>query len=110
MANGEWRNDYHEPMNITQFEPLLRDATVKALDAVGKKLAGAEVTAENAMTRLLNRWNSLTAEEKEGVATVIITTAATAVAAIAALKGSKRKKMKKAAKRVVRKVARKAGR
>ncbi|HEU4522832.1 MAG TPA: hypothetical protein VFT12_12570 [Thermoanaerobaculia bacterium] len=94
-------------MNITAYEPLLRDATVKAIDAVGKKLAGAEVTAENAITRLLNRWNSLSREEKEGVATVIITTAATAVAAIAAIKGGKKRAIKKTAKRVVKKVARK---
>ena len=93
-------------MNITTFEPLLRDATIKALDAVGKKLAGAESKAETAVTRLLNRWNSLTQEEKEGVATVVITTAATAVAAIAALKGKKKSRVKKAVRKVVRKVAR----
>ncbi|HUP45584.1 MAG TPA: hypothetical protein VM779_08745 [Thermoanaerobaculia bacterium] len=96
-------------MNITTFEPLLRDATVKALDAVGRKLASAEVKAENAITRLLNRWNALSPEEKEHVAAIVITTAATAVAAIAALKGSGKKKMKKKARRVVKKVARKVG-
>jgi hypothetical protein len=93
-------------MDIRAFEPLLRDATVRAIDAVGHKFAGAQVSTENAVTRLLNRWNALTREEKEGVAAIIITTAATAVAAIAALKGSKRKKVKRAVRKVVRKVAR----
>jgi hypothetical protein len=109
MSTPRAGRSYHARMNITAFEPLLRDATVKAIDAVGKKLAGAEVTAENAVTRLLDRWNALTDEEKQGVATVIITTAATAVAAIAALKGGKKKMVKKAAKKAIRKVARKVG-
>lgn len=97
-------------MNIMAFEPLLKNATVKALDTVGKKLAGAEVTAENAVTRLLNKWNALSQEEKENVATVVIATAATAVTAIAALKGGKKKTAKKVAKSVVRNVARKVTR
>ena len=94
-------------MNVMAFEPLLKNATVKAIDTVGKKLAGAEITAENAITRLLNRWNALTQEEKENVATVIIATAATAVTAIAAIKGGKKGTAKKVAKNVVRNVARK---
>ena len=92
------------------FEPLLRDATIKAMDAVGEKFAGAQVTTENAVTKLLNRWNALGREEKENVATVIIATAVTAVSAIAAIKGGKKRVVKKAAKKVVKATARKMGR
>ena len=81
---------------------MLRDATIKAIDKVGEKFAGAEVTAENAVTRLLNRWNALSQAEKENVAGVVIATAVTAVTAIAAIKrGGK----KGAAKRAVKAVA-----
>jgi hypothetical protein len=93
-------------MSIRTFEPLLRDATVKALDKVGEKFAGAEVTTENAITRLLNQWNALDQSEKENVATVIIATAVTAVSAVAALKGSKKKLVKKVGKAAVRRMKR----
>ncbi len=101
-------------MNIANFEPLLRDATVKAIDAVGRKMAGAEVTKDNPVTRLLNRWNALKRDEKENVANVIIATAVMAVSAIGAVartkKSVKKKRAVKAGKRVagkrVEKVAR----
>jgi hypothetical protein len=97
-------------MNIANFEPLLRDATVKAIDTVGQKLAGAEVTKDNAVTRLLNRWNALERDEKENVANVIIATAVVAVSAIGAVR-SARKNLKtkavRAGKRVVKKVVKK---
>jgi hypothetical protein len=88
--------------NLGGFEPMLRDATIKAIDKVGEKLAGAEVTAENAVTRLLNRWNALDQQEKENVASVVIATAITADSAIAAIKKSG---TKGAAKRAVKAVA-----
>lgn len=91
-------------MNVRMWEPMLRDATIKALDAVGQKLAGAEKTTESAVTRLLNRWNSLSHDEKENVATVIIATTITAVSAIAALKGGKKRMAKKVVKKVARKI------
>jgi hypothetical protein len=93
-------------MNVLAFEPLLKNATVKAIDTVGKKLAGAEVVADNAVTRLLGRWNAMTRDEKENVATVIIATAATAVTAIAAIKGGKKSVAKKVVKKVARRIAR----
>ena len=93
-------------MSIRTFEPLLRDATVKALDKVGEKFAGAQVTADNAITRLLNQWNALDRSEKENVATVVIATAVTAVSAIAALRGGKKKLAKKVVKKVVRRASR----
>lgn len=87
---------------MNAFETMLRDSTIKAIDAVGEKFAGAERTAENAVTRLLNRWNALSQQEKENVAGVVIATAITAVSAIAALRGGK----KGAAKRMMKSVSR----
>lgn len=93
-------------MKALLYEPLLRNATIKALDTVGKKFAGATVTTENAVTRLLDRWNALSRDEKEQIATIIIATTTTAVAAVAAIKGGKKRLAKKVVKRVVRKVVR----
>ena len=93
-------------MKALLYEPLLRNATIKALDTVGKKFAGATVTTENAVTRLLDRWNAMSRDEKEQIATVIIATTTTAVAAIAAIKGGKKRMAKKVVKRVVKKVVR----
>ncbi len=76
---------------MNAFESMLRDSTIKAIDAVGHKFAGAEAKAENAITRLLDRWNALSVQEKENVAGVVIATAVTAVSAIAALRGGGRK-------------------
>lgn len=97
-------------MNMTTFEPMLRDATIKAIDKVGEKLAGAEVVAENAVTRLLNRWNALDREEKENVASIVIATAVTAVSAIGAISRGKKKVVKHVGKRVAERVARKMAR
>lgn len=91
-------------MNVKTLEPLLRDATVRALDTVGRKYAGAEVAAETALTRLLNRWNALDREAKENVANVVIATAITAVSALATMRGTKKvaRKAKRAAKKLTR--------
>ena len=97
-------------MNALMFEPLLRDATVKALDAVAGKFAGASVTTENMITDLLNRWNSLSKTEKERAAAIIVTTAAGVVTAVAALRGGKKTFAKKVAKKAVKKVARRVAR
>ena len=93
------------------FEPMLRKATIRALDSVGEKFAGAEVTREGPVTNLLNRWNALAPQEKEEVANVIIATAITAVSAVAAVARAKKKVTKtatkvgkKAARRVAKKV------
>ena len=97
-------------MNIAQIEPLLRDGIVKGIDTVGQKLAGAEVTKDNAVTRLLNRWNALERDEKENVANVIIASAIVAVSAIGAIRGAKKNVKKKAVRagaRAVKKVVKK---
>ncbi len=92
-------------MNVKTLEPMLRDATIKAIDKVGEKLAGAEVVAENAVTRLLSRWNSLEREEKENVVSIVIATAITAVSAVGALRRGKKNIVKRVAKRVAKKYA-----
>lgn len=97
-------------MNALMFEPLLRDATIKAIDTVADKFAGARVTSDNVITGLLNRWNAMTRAEKERTATVVVATAAAAVTAVAALKGGKKKLAKKVAKSAVKRVARRASR
>ena len=84
------------------FEPMLRKATIRALDSVGEKLAGAEVVKENPVTNLLNRWNALQPGEKEDVANIIIATAITAVSAIAAVKKVGKRAVKRVAKRALR--------
>ncbi|HSP34468.1 MAG TPA: hypothetical protein VLU46_09140 [Thermoanaerobaculia bacterium] len=89
---------------------MLRKATIRALDSVGEKFAGAAVTRENPVTNLLNRWNALAAHEKEDVASVIIATAITAVSAVAAVARTKKKVTKTATnvgKRAVKRAARK---
>jgi len=89
------------------FEPMLRKATIRALDSVGEKFAGADVTRENAVTNLLNRWNALAPQEKEDVANIVIATAITAVSAIAAVARA-RKKVTKTAKNAGKKVVKRA--
>lgn len=93
-------------MNVKSLEPLLRDATIRAIDSVGRKVAGADVAAENAFTRLLDRWNALGRDERENVASVVIATAITAVSAITALQRGKKTVAKKVAKRVLKKTTR----
>ena len=97
-------------MNVRAFEPMLRDATIKAIDKVGEKVAGAEAATENAVTRLLNRWNALDREEKENVASIVIATAITAVSAIGAISKGKKKLVGNVGKRVAKRVARKVAR
>ena len=94
-------------MNVKTFEPMLRDATIRAIDKVGERIAGAEVATENAVTRLLNRWNALDREEKENVASIVIATAITAVSAIGAISRGKKKVVRNVGKRVAKRVSRK---
>jgi hypothetical protein len=95
-------------MSIATFEPMLRKATIRAIDRVCQKFAGAKVTRENPVTNLLNRWKALEPREKEDVANIIIATTITAVSAIAAVARSKKKvtkSAKKVGKRMVKRVA-----
>lgn len=92
-------------MNVSMFEPLLRDATIRAIDGVAKRMAETEEVAETAITRLLTRWNEMSAAEKEHVVGIVIGTATTAVAAIIALRARAKAPVKTAAKAAAKKVA-----
>ena len=91
-------------MSKTIWEPLLRDATIKAIDSVAKKLTDAEAEAENKVARLLAYWNEMEPAEKEHAVGIAIATVTTAVAAIIAMR-RKKSPLKKAGKKVVKAVA-----
>ncbi|HVE71886.1 MAG TPA: hypothetical protein VNI54_10995, partial [Thermoanaerobaculia bacterium] len=92
-------------MKATTLEPLLRSATIKAIDGVAKKLSAAERSAESKVGRLLDHWNELEAADKERVVGIAIATVTTAVTALVALKGKKKTPpVKKAVKKLVKKV------
>lgn len=96
-------------MNTSTLEPILRDATIKAIDGVAKKLSAAERSAESKVTRLLAYWNDMATEDKEQAVGIAIATVATAVTAIVALKSRKKTPLKTAGKNLVRAVAKKVG-
>lgn len=91
------------------LEPLLRDATIKAIDGVAKKLSSAERTAESKVAKLLTYWNEMEPEDKEQAVGIAIATVTTAVTAIIALRGKSKKPLKSAGKKLVRAVAKKVG-
>jgi hypothetical protein len=94
-------------MNTNAFEPMLRDATIKAIDGVAKKLSQAERAAESKVARLLNHWNEMKPEDKEQAVGIAIATIATAVTAIVALRSKSKSPVKKAAKKIVKTLAKK---
>ena len=96
-------------MNTTTLEPLLRDATIKAIDGVAKKLSRAERSAESKVARLLTHWNKMKAEEKEQAVGIAIATVSTAVMAIAAFRRKSKKPLKSVGKKLARAVAKKVG-
>jgi hypothetical protein len=96
-------------MKTTTLEPLLRDATIKAIDGVAKKLNQVERDAESKVARLLKHWNEMEPGDKEQAVAIAIATVSTAVTAIIALRGKSKKPVKKAAKTLVRAVAKKVG-
>ena len=96
-------------MDKKQMEPLLRDATIKAIDGVAKKLSSAERSAESKVAQLLAYWNDMKEEEKEQAVGIAIATVTTAVMAIAAVRGKSKKPLKSAGKKLIRAVAKKVG-
>ena len=90
---------------------MLRDATIKAIDGVAKKLSAAERDAESKVARLLKYWNDMETGDKEQAVGIAIATVSTAVTAIIALrsKGKSKTPLKKASKKLVRAVAKKIG-
>lgn len=96
-------------MSPTNLDSLLRDATIKAIDGIAKKLSKAERSAESNVARLLEYWNDMTPENKEQAAGIAVATISTAVTAIIALRGKSKKPRKKGGKSLVRAVAKKLG-
>jgi hypothetical protein len=96
-------------MNPSSLEPVLRNATIKAIDGVAKKLSEAERSAESNVAKLLNYWNDMEPADKEQAVGIAIATVTTAVTAIIALRGKSKKPLKKAGKKLVRAVAKKVG-
>lgn len=93
-------------MNTRTWEPMLVNATIKAIDGISRKAAAAEKAAEGMAGKLLARWNEMDQPEKEHVVGIVIATAATAVTALAAWKARRGTVMAKAG-RKIRKVSRK---
>jgi hypothetical protein len=85
-------------MNPLTLEPLLRDATIKAIDSVAKKLTDVEKAAETKVTRLLTHWNKMEPAEKEHAVGIAIATVTTVVTAIIAMR--RKSKPQKAVKKV----------
>lgn len=96
-------------MSPTNLEFLLRDATIKAVDGIAKKLSKAERSAESNVARLLDYWNDMTPEDKEQAAGIAVATITTAVTSIIALRGKSKKPLKKRGKNLLRAVAKKVG-
>jgi len=91
-------------MKATMLEPLLRDATIKAIDGVAKKMTAAESAAGSKVARLLAQWNELEPGDKEHVVGIAIATVTTAVTAILALRRQTKSPLKKAMKKVAKSV------
>lgn len=96
-------------MNTNKLEPVLRNATIKAIDTVAKKLGKAERNAESSVGRLLSYWHDMDEDDKEQAVGIAIATISTAVTAIIALRGKGKKPLKKASKKLVKAVAKKVG-
>src|ERR1051326_1780623 len=108
MGVSDWALHSSIAMNTTALEPMLRDATIKAIDGVAKKLSSAERSAESKVARLLTYWNEMELADKEHAVGIAIATVSTAVMAIAAFRGKSKKPLKTAVKRL-RAMAKKVG-
>jgi len=93
-------------MKGTALEPMIRDAAVKAIDGISRKLENTRVHGGGALGKLLRRWESLEPQEKEQFIAMAITIGTAAAAALAAMRpkrGIKRagKSVKRAAKKAL---------
>jgi hypothetical protein len=86
----------------TEFEPIIRDAAVKVLDSVHRKLENTRVNGRGPLGKLLRKWGSLEPDEKEEFIAIAITVGTAAAAAFAAM--SPKRAGKNVVKRVVRKM------
>lgn len=89
----------------TAFEPIIRDAAVKALDNVHRKLENTRANGGGPLGKLLRKWGSLEQDEKEQFIAMAITIGTAAAAAFTAM--SPKRAAKRAGKNVVKRVARK---
>jgi hypothetical protein len=90
-------------MNTTTLEPMLRNATIKAIDGVAKKLNDAERDAGSKVGRMLAYWNEMEADDKEHAVGIAIATVTTAVTAIVAMRRKAKSPVKTAARALVKK-------
>jgi hypothetical protein len=94
-------------MSTKAIEPLLRDATIKAINKVAKKLTAAELDTDTKMARLVEHWNDMDSDDKEYAVGIAIATITTAVSAIVALRSKSKSPLKKAGKKLVKAVVKK---
>ena len=69
-------------MDTKTYEPLLRNAVIRALDDISTKVARKNSTGP--IAQMLKMWEEMEHDHKEDVAGIIIATATTAVTAVAA--------------------------
>ena len=94
-------------MKAMMLEPLLRDATIKAIDGVAKKVGEVESMADRKVSKLLNHWSAMDRTEKEHAAGIAVAAVTTAVTAIVALRRAAKSPVKTAAKKIVKSAAKK---
>lgn len=88
-------------MRTGSIEGLLKNATVKAIDGVAKKVGEAETMAERKIGRLLKKWSDMDAKQKEHVAEIAVAALATAVTTVIAVRKARKNPIKAAAKSLV---------
>jgi hypothetical protein len=92
-------------MKGTPFEPIVRDAAIKAIDGISKRVAEAEARGGGALGKLMRKWNSLDLQEKEQFIAMAITIGTAAAAAFSAMRARRsQKKAKNALKKIAKKV------
>lgn len=94
-------------MDAMALESVLRDATIKAIDSVAKKLTDVEKDAETKVTRLLAHWNDMEAAEKEHAVSIAIATVTTVVTAIIAMRRKSKSPVKSTGRKIAKAVAKK---
>lgn len=92
-------------MKATGFEPVIRGVAIKAIDGISRKLENTRIRGGGPLGRLLKRWDSLDAAEKEQFVALAITIGTAAAAAFSAM--TPKRSAKSAAKRVAKKIAKK---
>jgi hypothetical protein len=94
-------------MDAMALESVLRDATIKAIDGVAKKLSDVESDAETKVTRLLKHWTDMERAEKEHAVGIAIAAVTTVVTAIMAMRRKAKSPVKTAGKGLAKAVAKK---